>query len=92
MIERVQWSWESLRFLQSMESERFTKDETSQYRRKLMHEIERKVILLGTSMPSQEDHYFGTYRVVVEPYKVYYSLGSLGTVAFIESIRHMRMQ
>jgi len=92
MIERVQWSSESLRFLQSMESLRFTEDETSEYRRKLMHEIERKIIILGTSMPSKEEEHFGTYRVVVDRHKVYYSLGSNGTVAYIESIKHVRMQ
>lgn len=92
MIERVQWSRDSLRFLHSMESIHFTKDKTSQYRRNLMHEIERKIILFGTSVPSKEDPYFGTYRVVVDRHKVYYSLGALGTVAYIESIRHMRMQ
>lgn len=37
----------------------------SEYRRKLMHDIERKIILLGTSMPPKEEHHYGTYRVVV---------------------------
>lgn len=92
MIERVQWSLESLRFLQSIESLHFTENETSEYRRNLMHEIERKIILLGTSMPSKEEQYFGTYRVVVGRHKVYYSLDPLGTLAYIESLKHMRMQ
>lgn len=92
MIERVHWSLESLIFLQNVESLHFTEDETSEYRRKLMREIERKVILLGRSMPSQEEQHFGTYRVVVGRHKAYYSLDSLGTVAYIESIKHVRMQ
>jgi len=92
MIERVQWSSESLHCLQSMESLHFTEDETSEYRRKLMHEIERKIIILGTSIPSKEKEHFGTYRVVVDRHKVYYSLGYNGSVAYIESIKHMNMQ
>lgn len=55
MIERVQWSLESLQFLQNIESLHFTEDETSEYRRKLMREIEKKITLLGTSMPSKEE-------------------------------------
>lgn len=92
MIERVQWSLESLRFLRNLQSVRFSEAETSEYRRKLMRQIEHKVILLGTSMPSEEEQYFGTYRVVVDRHKVYYSLNSTGTVAYIESIKHVRMQ
>ncbi len=74
MIERVQWSLESLHFLQNTESLHFTEDETSEYRRKLMREIEKKITLLGTSMPSNEEQYFGTYHVLVGRHKVYYSL------------------
>ncbi|KPV43977.1 hypothetical protein [Alicyclobacillus ferrooxydans] len=92
MIEQVLWSLESLRFLQSITSSHFTPDETSIYRRNLMNEIEQKIIVLGTSMPSKEEQYLGTYRVVVDRHKVYYSLDPLGTVAYIESIKHMRMQ
>ena len=57
-----------------------------------MREIESKIILLGTSMPSKEEQHFGTYRVVIDRLKVYYSLNSTGTVAYIESIKQMRMQ
>ncbi len=92
MIERVQWSLESLLFLRSIESLHFTEDETSNYRRNLIREIEQKIVVLGTSMPSKEEPYLGTYRVVVDRHKVYYSLDPLGTVAYIESIKHTRMQ
>ena len=92
MIERVQWSVESLHFLQNLESQRFAEHETSEYQRKLVHEIERKIMLLGTSMPSREAAYRGTYRVLVGRHKVYYSFDGSGTVAYIESIKHMRMQ
>ena len=92
MIERVQWSVESLRSLQDMKSLRFTEEETSGYRRKIMREIERKIMLLGTSMPSKEEQHYGIYRVVVDRHKVYYSLNTFGTIAYIESIKHMRMQ
>lgn len=92
MIERVQWSAESLRFLKNMESQRFTENETFEYRYKLMHEIERKIMLLGTSMPSKEGSYHGTYRILVDRHKVYYSFDGLGTTAYIEFIKHMRMQ
>jgi len=43
-------------------------------------------------MPFKEEQHFGTYRVVVDHYKVYYSLDTLGTFAYIESIKHVRMQ
>lgn len=78
--------------MQNIESLHFTEDETLEYRRKLMRETEKKITLLGTSMPSKEEQYFGTYHVVVGRHKVYYSLDPLGTVAYIESLKHMRMQ
>jgi hypothetical protein len=39
MIKRVQWSLESLSFLQSIEGLHFTEGETWEHRRKLMHEV-----------------------------------------------------
>jgi len=55
MIERVQWSAEALSFLRNMESLRYTQDETSEYRRKLMRGIEHKIMFFGKSMPSKEE-------------------------------------
>lgn len=43
-------------------------------------------------MPSPEEHYMGTYRILVDTYKVYYSLNAEHTEAYIEAITHMRMQ
>jgi hypothetical protein len=34
----------------------------------------------------------GTYRILVDTYKVYYSLNAAHTEAYIEAIKHMRMQ
>lgn len=92
MIERVHWSLESLRVLNTMESLRFSVDETLEYRRKLMRDIERKVILLGASIPSKEEQYQGTYRIMIDRYKAYYALSNDGTIAYIETIAHMHMQ
>lgn len=66
--------------------------ETAEYRRRLMGEVERKIQVLGTSMPSPEEQYQGTYRILVDPYKVYYSLNAAHTGVYIEAIKHMRMQ
>ena len=48
----IRWSREALRMLQAIESPRFSARETVEYRRRLMGDIERKVQVLGTSMPS----------------------------------------
>ncbi len=88
----IRWSREALRLLQAIESPRFSTRETAEYRRRLMGEIERKIQVLGTSTPSPEEQYQGTYRILVEPYKVYYSLNAAHTEAYIEAIKHMRMQ
>ena len=88
----IRWSREALRLLQAIESLRFSARETAAYRRRLMGDIERKVQVLGTSMPSPEEHYMGTYRILVDTYKVYYSLDAAHTEAYIEAIKHMRMQ
>ena len=73
MIERVQWSVESLRFLQDMKSLRFTEDETSGYRRKIMREIERKIMLFGTG--------FATYYQGAMPAAWMGRVGNLTTPA-----------
>ncbi len=78
--------------LQAIESPRFSARETAAYRRCLMGDIERKIQVLGISMPSPEEHYMGTYRILVDTYKVYYSLNAANTEAYIEAIKHMRMQ
>ena len=88
----IRWSREVLRLLQAIESPRFSARETVEYRRRLMGDIERKVQVLGTSMPSPEEQYMGTYRILVDTYKVYYSLNAAHTEAYIEAIKHMRMQ
>ncbi len=84
----TRWSREALRLLQAIESPRFSTRETAEHRRRLMGEIERKIQVLGTRMLSLEEQYQGTYRILVDPYKVYYSLNA----AHIEAIKHTRMQ
>ncbi len=56
-----------------------------------MGDIERKVHVLGTSTLSPEEQYLGTYRILVDTYKVYYSLNVEDTEAYIEAIKHMGM-
>lgn len=56
-----------------------------------MGEIEPKIQVLGNSTPSPEKQYQGTYRILVDPYKVYYSLNAVHTEAYIEAIKHMHM-
>ena len=80
------WSREALRLLQAIESPRFSARETAAYRRRLMGEIERKVQVLGTSMPLPKEQYMGTYRILVDTYKVYYSLNAEHTEAYIERL------
>lgn len=87
----IRWSREALRLLQAIESPHFTALETAEYRRRLVGEIERKIRVLGTTMPSPEEPYEGTYRILIDRYKVYYSLNVGRTEVYIEAIKHMRM-
>ncbi len=65
--------------LQAIESLRFSARKTAAYRRRLMGDIERKVQVMGTSMPSPEEQYMESYRILVDTYKVYYSLNAAHT-------------
>ncbi len=49
-------------------------------------------MLLGTSMPSRDEQYHGTYFVLVDRYKIYYKLSDDGKLAFVQTARHTHMQ
>ncbi len=55
----IRWSREALRLLQAIESPRFSARETAAYRRRLMRDIERKIQVLGISMPSPRSTTWG---------------------------------
>lgn len=92
MIEHVRWSRRALHTISSLASPRFSDDETTEYRRRLLQMAESKVILIGASMRSRDEQYKGTYFVIVDRYKIYYKLSDDGKIAFVQTARHTRMQ
>ncbi len=92
MIEHVRWSRRALDTISSLTSPRFSADETAEYRRRLLQTVENKIMLLGTSMPSRDEQYHGTYFVLVDGYKIYYKLSDDGKLAFVQTARHTHMQ
>lgn len=78
--------------LQAIESPCFSARETAAYRQRLMGDSERKVRVLGTSMPPPEEQYMGTYPILVDTDKVYGALNAAHTEASIAAITHRRLR
>ena len=91
MIEHVKWSRRALRTISSLTSVRFSTYETAEYRLRLFQMAEDKIMLLGTSIPSRDEQYRGTYSVLVDRYKIYYKLSNDGKTAFVQTARHAHM-
>lgn len=87
---KIKWTRTALQSFHSIESAHFTEQETVEYKKKIAREIERKITTLKTSMPTREENWKGTYRILVDRYKVYYSFSEDQQICYIEGFRHQR--
>ncbi len=75
-----------------IQSRHFTFDETKEYKKELVAKIERMISLLGTSIPSNQSHWEGTYKIIVDKYIVYYSYSEDYSTCYIEYFKYSRQE
>lgn len=85
---QIKWAKSAKDSLRNIQSIHFSKEETKQYKIYLVQEIEQKISVLMKISPSNEPSWKGTYRLIVDKFKVYYSFSVDKRTCFIEAIRH----
>ncbi|WP_315371015.1 hypothetical protein [Paenibacillus xylanexedens] len=88
----IQWTPSARQALAQIRSVRFTQEETKLYKIELVRRIEMKVAVMAESMPAQEPSWQGTYRILVDKFKVYYSFSLDKRICNIEALRHQNQQ
>lgn len=70
----------------------FSQQETKRYKVELVRKIQQKVAVVLETMPVNEPSWQGTYRILVDKYKVYYSFSEDKRICYIEALRHQHQQ
>ena len=87
---QIRWTRAARKCLASIQSSHFTKEETEAYKKALVQSIEYKIVAILRSMPSKEPKWKGTYRILADRYKVYYSFSEDHKTCYIEGLKHQR--
>jgi len=88
----IRWTSAARKCLASIQSTHFTKKETAAYKKALVQSIEHKIIAILRSMPAKEPEWKGTYRILADRYKVYYSFSENYKTCYIEGFKHQRQE
>ncbi|GGM18990.1 hypothetical protein GCM10011351_00950 [Paraliobacillus quinghaiensis] len=89
---KIKWANQALEGFQNIKSQHFTMQETKEYKKSLVKNIEEKVSLLGTSIPVNEREWKGSYKLIIDKYIIYYSLSDDRTTCYIEYFKHSRQR
>ncbi|SFP66260.1 hypothetical protein [Salibacterium halotolerans] len=87
---KIKWTKTALEGFRQIGSKYFTSMETSEYKIKLVTQIEEKIYLLGTSIPADYSDWEGTYKILVDEYIVYYSFSDNFVICYIEYFMHSK--
>lgn len=87
---KITWTRSALKSFNQIKSRYFTETETIEYKKKLVLEIEGTVITMMRSTPARERGWQGTYRIIIDNYKVFYSLSKNKDMCIIEGFIHHR--
>jgi plasmid stabilization system protein ParE len=88
----IKWTPSARKSLKQIQSIHFTQEETKRYQINLVRAIEQKIAVLLEAMPANEPSWQGTYRILVDKYKVYYSFSEDKRTCYIEALRHQHQQ
>lgn len=85
---RLMWTKQALEGFRNIRSRYYSPSETAEYKKRLLQSIERKISLLGISIPTQEEVWKGSYKIIIDQYIVYYSFSKNQKVCYIEYFIH----
>lgn len=89
---KIKWTKQVLEGFSNMQIQHFTSIETKEYKKDLVNRIEEKISLLGTSIPSNQPEWEGSYKIIIDKYIVYYSFSVDQTICYIEFFKHSRQK
>lgn len=89
---QIKWTPSARQSLGQIRSIHFTQQETKRYKVELVRKIQQKVAVVLETMPANEPSWHGTYRILVDKYKVYYSFSEDKRICYIEALRHQHQQ
>src|SRR5690625_615961 len=85
---KLKWTEQALEGFRNIRSQHYTQLETAQYKKRLLENIQEKVILLGTSIPVKQDEWKGSYKIIIDKFIVYYSFSEKRDICYIEYFKH----
>ncbi|HLR40968.1 MAG TPA: type II toxin-antitoxin system RelE/ParE family toxin [Virgibacillus sp.] len=85
---RLEWTEQALEGFRNIRSQHYTQFETAQYKKRLLDNIQEKVILLGTSTPVKKEEWKGSYKIIIDKFIVYYSFSEKRNICYIEYFKH----
>lgn len=84
----LKWTAEARISFARIKSPYFSSSETREYKRKLLINIQNKILSIMESMPANEPEWQGNYRILVDKYKVYYSFSKDRGTCYIKGFKH----
>lgn len=85
---KLEWTEQALEAFRNIRSQHYTQLETTAYKKRLLENIQEKVILLGTSIPVEKEDWKGSYKIIIDKFIVYYSFSDNRDICYIEYFRH----
>ena len=85
---KLEWTEQALEAFRNLRSQHYTQFETAEYKKRLLDNIQEKVILLGTSIPVKKEEWEGSYKIIIDKFIVYYSFSEKRDICYIEYFRH----
>lgn len=89
---RLEWTEQALEGFRNIRSDYYTSSETKEYKKRLLKNIQEKVLLLGTSIPVKKEEWKGSYKIIIDKFIVYYSFSEDQDVCYIEYFKHSSRQ
>ncbi len=60
-----------------------------EYKLRLLGRIEGKITLMQTYIPVNKSDWYGSYKIIVDKFVVYYSFSEDMNICYIEYFKHM---
>jgi hypothetical protein len=89
---QIKWTKQALEGFHHIQSQHFTSKQTKEYNKDLVNRIRNKISLLGTTIPTNQSGWEGSYKIIIDKYIVYYSFSVDWTICYIEYFKHSRQK
>lgn len=84
----LKWTAEARSSFARINSPYFSSIETKDYKKRLLINIQNKILSIMESTPANEPEWQGNYRILVDKYKVYYSFSKDRRTCYIKGFKH----